>query len=134
MMFKGIKQGCSHVCTHPVIVLVLHFLHFTLVFLCFNFPSCYWFNFLSKVFLDVPITTNKYSVLEFYWTPCSVFYFAGQAFHFSYCIYQESWLITADQTVKLEGRGGKGPMAGVRLERVRKRNFSWKKSYLFRDL
>ena len=81
-MVKAIKQGAdtSALCTHPVTVLVvLYFLHYTLVFhtlsqfllyftLCTTllftnvlfltsiFHWCSWLNFEREVFLDVPIT------------------------------------------------------------------------------
>ena len=68
---KLIKQG-AHTSAHTPSQFLLYFIFCTIhscfpsfYFLCFNFPLCSCLNFEKEVFLDVPITTNMFLVLEF---------------------------------------------------------------------
>ena len=44
---------------------------FQFFFNVFQFSIMFLVKFLKRSFLDIPITTNMFSVLEFCWTPCS---------------------------------------------------------------
>ena len=99
---KKSKQlnGCSHVCAHHVTMLVvLNFLHYTLVFqcsfLCFNVPSWSWWNFQREDTL-------------FLHSLCVLFFRLGMSwFYMSLSFLQLSLLITVNYTV-LNEKGGPG--------------------------